>query len=263
MIRSRAALSALGLLGALGLAGGCRPADVRDSTAVGNPTLTTARMAETVDVDVFDATLEGATLVAVGCDGSDTVLAENVGLDLLSGSVVRWPAGRWCGVELFSDEPLVLEGEVDGDDDFALRLELDLEGVFAFGTAGFDVDGQDLFVELGEPGWLDGGELEDEDEDGFVEIEPGDDVHDDLVASLQETSRVFEDADGDGEAGEGEILASSGDEDDEEDDEDDEAEEDDPEATGGTGCQVGPSPVGALPLALLLPLLRTRRREGA
>ncbi len=186
------------------LLAGCQPApeDDNQGIAVGNPGVIAMSIAASDDVEVEAAGLR-PTLVRYGtCGvGNDATVGGGDPVDLADGPAdYAFPEGTWCGVGL-ETVSLEIDGRWDPGtgEQATFTLTLDLPSVvLGFVDEVLAVDDEtELAFELASPGWLDAAGLGLSDGDDLV-VAAGDELHDTLVASLQDESAAFDDLDGSG-----------------------------------------------------------------
>jgi len=162
-------------------------------TVIGNPGDLDMTVGSGEGAVARSATVTGAILTQVACDGLAAQSTMDDPLDLASASAtLTWDSV--CRIRLEFDGPLIIEG--DGLDGGTFTAALDINQITVTSETGFTTDEQDFVLELGEPGWLDADQL------GLatgtaIELNSSHPAHPLLVTSLTERSKVFAD-DGDG-----------------------------------------------------------------
>jgi len=216
---------------------GCRSEPLRGGTAVGNPSIFSARVAPPEAVTVDAARIAVATLTATPCGGQAQTLVEAGPVDLLAAQT--WSVGgALCAIDLQPAAPLELSG---GSGDARVQLALTLprvqRGLSAAPTGA-------LVFELGAPGWTSAAALG-LSAGAVVQIDAADPRHDGLVDALIRLSAVYEDRDEDGEVDDDEREAGGVDDhDNDDDDEDDDDDGDDGADDGGADGTDGADDTG-------------------
>lgn len=144
----------------------------RSGIAIGNPPgkdEATARItvADGVDVEVMDLLVMVDAVHLEDCDGFGERVPLTERLDLRLGSSIPIPSGEWCVVGLLpSARPAHLRG-VAGPGRF--RFEAELGRVLLYSDPGVVLlGGDELVLELGEPGWLEAAEFDVRDDEERV-----------------------------------------------------------------------------------------------
>lgn len=178
--------------------------DPNHGTAVGNLSATL-----TVDTLVGKGIegLDGSTQLrrasVLDCAGGEQVVAEDVELSLVGGTPLPVPAGEACGFRLVPEGVLTWRGVSTSG--YALTVELDPGPVEVRPTEPFTIASGERYVWcLGDQVWANAAGLG--VDRGDVDIAPGDDRYDALVAEVSERPLLYRDADGDRRPDEDEVV---------------------------------------------------------
>jgi hypothetical protein len=170
----------------------CRPTEPVSGTAVGNPNGMSAAGASGTGLtwtlgrlDLRGVSLEACT------DGALRVVGVNDSLDLLAPRPLPLPEGDWCALAILGGSTVHLQGDAAEGATVSLSLELNDLRFEA------DLEGSDLLVELGSPGWISADDLWLEPGEALV-IGSTSEWHDYLAGDLVDQSALFVDADHDG-----------------------------------------------------------------
>ena len=228
--------------------------------AVGNPGEMRARLAPAPGADLQDAWLALEVVALEDCAEGETVVAQDLILDLAGEPQLLLPPGDWCGLVLAGGELQLTAALAEGP---TVEIEGEIDEILVLGV--FTTDQRATLLQLGPAGWLDAEALGVDGGPGdTVFLEDEDEGFEIVAEALAEASSLVDDADRDGVADDGEAVLAAGEESDDFNeelfyDEDDEDDEDEGEV-GASGCGGGQA---AAPLALLLwPGLRRRRRRS-
>ena len=185
---------------------GCRPENAYEGIAVGNPGTVKTRIAPAEGLTFLGAYV-WAELRLEGCDGSARVLGEHVGLDLIAGTSIEVPDGRWCALSAVPADlvTVIAASEAGG----IAQIYLDISTIEVRSEEGFAIDDSALLMEFSSPDWVTDTDLGIEDGDEVIFKEETDAaLHGTLVARFEAESTLLEDVDLDGEvSGEDEQLS--------------------------------------------------------
>ena len=240
----------------------CFTEETYEGTVIGNPGdgMTVVARSASVELEAASTTVDAVLFTT--CDGDVTEDAVGDVLDLVEGTALQLAEGDWCSLTLVLDAPVEIEALVDETPAyFELEVpEIELSGDFTLGDDRY-------VVELAQPDWLEGVDLEqdedddtgEEDEDDWeLEVDDEHPAHDELAEALATTSGLYVDPDGDGSLADSERTGTlaAGD-----------ARTDDAGAGGDTGVEAmasrgcrADSGNGAWMLLPLLALRRPRHR---
>ena len=193
-------------------------------TIVGNPGETRLSTADSAGLTYDNAFLSVESVTFTDCQGASAVVPVDGTLDLLDPVILSAPGGTWCGVTATPAGPLWVTGSADAGGSFDLLLDLPPLALSA--TTGVRIDASAVVFEVGGPDWIDAGSLG-LAPDTPVQVQPGDALHDALVAAATTSSALYAD-DGDGVVTAPERAAGPalGDDDDDDDDDADDASDD-------------------------------------
>lgn len=166
----------------------CLPDNPDGGTAVGNPTGMTAQTAAPADLSLERARAPVAGIELADCAGGGRSLQIGGEVDLLGGTLVEVPEGRWCGLRVVFDGEVALDGSA-GATPLSVRLQV---AEVALTTTDAEVDAGSWILELGSPGWLSTADI---GSDGL--LDPSSAEHATVAAAFVAGSRVVVD-DGDG-----------------------------------------------------------------
>lgn len=175
----------------------CQPRVPDEGTFVGNPSSARVRVAPGDGLTFTELELDVLQMDLSSCDGNSTETVQNVGL-LELGDPLDLPAGEWCFLTLtVADEihivaeanPAVGTGTVD--------LTLDVPAVQLRSFSPVDFTAAAWVLELGNEGWITAAGVGLADD--AVVITPDDPDHEFLANAVSAGSKLFEDADRDGE----------------------------------------------------------------
>jgi len=176
---------------------GCRTEQTYGGgTGVGNPGSSSVAVAPATGATLRSATAEVEAVTLSGCDGASELIEVSATMNLLEPDSVAVPQGTWCTVEVHLSGPMEVIGDGDLGGDFHVLVEV--EQIDMDSASGVVVDGDDLVLELGWPGWLDARELDLEAGDS-LQVAPGDAIHDGLAERVRTASAWFYDHNGDGQ----------------------------------------------------------------
>ena len=193
---------------------------------VGNPADMQASLARIAQGDTTTASVRLAELVVERCTGARESVPVDRVVDLLGPESFEVPGGEWCAVEADLADVLRVEGTRNDGARFAADLAVDRIRI-AF-TTPLQVDGGGLFLELGQPDWLNADELVLTLE-GLTTFAADDPVSVELAQRLVSGTHLYEDTDDDGELDDddrddGEVGEIDDDDDDDDDDDTDESD---------------------------------------
>jgi hypothetical protein len=202
----------------------CRTDPVVQGTAVGNPGSLQATPAHSSGLQLTSARATVQLLELESCSGQIEQSTPPVDLDLLAHDPIELRSGTWCYIRMKLANPLQISGT--WSEGGRLDLSLDFAQIEVSNPTGIETDSRSFVLEIGVTDWLSADELGvDPALDRVVNQSSA--LHDELVASAEDESLLFEDQDEDGVVSESERsagwVATSSDDD---DDDDDTAEED-------------------------------------
>lgn len=172
----------------------CQLNEGASGTAVGNPIGMEATIAPAEGAVLSRALAPTDQLLLQGCDGTSDSLAVGASLELLQGEALRLPGGDWCSLRLVFTGPLDIGGIVGEDSLFVASLVV---GSVDFVSEAGMGEGASYLMELGKPGWIDGGTL---DLVAGASTEIPNDSADYLamVSAIQQDSAIYRDGDDNG-----------------------------------------------------------------
>ena len=177
---------------------GCMVGSVDPGTAVGNPPDALVRLAPSEAVSVSAASMTDASLLLAPCDAAEPVEEYDLGpLDLLASSAFEIDGFDLCGARVEADRS-TMTVSTTGSEPVSIgfeSIELDLGPADAANPPTLQADAH-YIIELAGPGWLD--LLEDPMVEGDPDVSKGSTLHDALLASIEDETALFEDADNDG-----------------------------------------------------------------
>lgn len=141
----------------------------------------------------IDAASVRLTLSYAPCEGGEVGTRTGVGLE----DVVEHPPGRWCGLGVLSEVPLVIEGT--GPEGQAFRVELPLDAFLVDLPEGWEVSEDEdrrFVLELASPDWLH--RLDGWLGDGVVVVDPSHPLWGDLETAVETGTGLYEDLGADG-----------------------------------------------------------------
>ena len=180
----------------------CRSTEPASGTSVGNPGKLTPSLGSGDGIQIERAFAYVTFMEMVGCGGQNLAIEVDDELDLSGEDAITVPAGSYCGISIEMDE-LVFGADWRPDGaglyfEMALTLE---QGISAYSDASFDVQGNDMILEIGEPGWISADDVPVQ-EDGQV-FDSDDEASTEAAQWAQATSALWMD-DGDGQLDEDE-----------------------------------------------------------
>lgn len=183
------------------LLGACNTDGTFGGTAVGNPTGMDMSVGAPKGSSVESASLPGADLAVIACDGRTQQVDIPHTIDLLEREPIELLPGPICEIRLLPGGPIQMQTAYDNDGEAVLiDLHLDLPDL-SFVLTG---DAPALVMEFGHTGWLDVIELELDKKS--EKITPGDPLHDEILALLIGETGLYADSDEDGFVDEGSAL---------------------------------------------------------
>ncbi len=172
----------------------CVPESTPISTA-GEPATVTIQPAAGEGLAHTVVELEVRQVVLETCSGHDRDTVLDAQLELLAGDTLPLSAGEWCDGISIEIEDLILQGtgETTGSS-YTLKLSFDEIRLIIPDT--LSLDGQQLYLELGEEGWIDEEILG--LSEGDVSIGAVHWQHDELADAVARRSLLYADTDGSG-----------------------------------------------------------------
>lgn len=175
----------------------CRSTEPASGTSVGNPGKLTPSLGSGDGIEIERAFAYVAFVEMLGCDGQSLTIEVDDELDLNGEDAISVPAGSYCGLYIDMDE--LWFGADWRPDGAGLYFEMELhleQGISAYSDASFDVQGNDMILEIGEPGWISADDVPVQ-EDG-QEFDIDDQASKEAAQWAQATSALWMD-DGDGQ----------------------------------------------------------------
>ena len=183
------------------LLGACNIDGTFGGTAVGNPTGMDMSVGAPKGSSVESASLPGADLAVIACDGRTQAVDVPHTIKLLERTPIELLPGPICEIQLLPHGPIQMQTAYDNEGEAVLiDLNLDLPDL-SFVLTG---DAPALVMEFGHTGWLDLVELELDKQN--EKISPGDDLHDEILALLIAETGLYADGDEDGFVADGAAL---------------------------------------------------------
>lgn len=190
----------------------CEPRVPDEGTFVGNPSSARVRVAPGDGLTYTELEMDVRQMALSSCDGTRSEAIEGIGV-LELGSALDLPEGDWCNLSLLIDGDIHMVATADPSvGTGTLDVTLTVEAVVLRSTAPVDFEDAAWVLELGSEDWLTAASIGLADES--VVITPSDPNHPMLAGAVAGGSKLYEDADRDGEVGEeeraeGEVMGAA------------------------------------------------------